>query len=453
MEDEENMLYGEDEGGGEPEDSQDVDTNAPQEEAIQEEEQSQEPPSQQAEDEEGSDDDSDDDNVQIVIDQGKIDEAKTSIGQGFGIKPTSRAPPSERKGRFNVEDFDQVGTIDGAAAHEVDLENIEDKPWRKPGADITDYFNYGFTEETWAAYCARQKRMRVGESGVGMPGNPNQNPVSNSHQNFNSKSHNGGTIPILGNQLKRPPPIQSSSSDSHSANSNAPTSSGISVLTADKRGYSRKIFDNVDFSVPPPGMNVPPPSLPSHNFSAPPPTSDEFNAFEDENIYEGGYEPTQESQWVAPPSAYLGDRPANADAPPGDAAFDDKRDPWQRSNNGRRVSREADFRDDRKRRRSRSRSRERYDRYRDRDRERDRDRDRDRERDRDRDRDRGERSSRRRSRSRDRSNRRSRSRSPRDSRSPSHKHKKSKREKRDRSEKPDREIKKEIKEEPQEYAE
>ncbi len=76
---------------------------------------------------------------------------------------------SEKKGRFNPEDFDKVGTIDGAPAHEVDLEAIEDKPWRKPGADITDYFNYGFTEDTWAAYCSRQKRLRMAESGAGMP--------------------------------------------------------------------------------------------------------------------------------------------------------------------------------------------------------------------------------------------------------------------------------------------
>ena len=83
------------------------------------------------EEEEDDDEDSDDDNVQIVIDQGKIEEAKTTAT--FGIKPSSRQIPSERRGRFNVEDFDQVGTIDGTAAHEVDLENIEDKPWRKPG--------------------------------------------------------------------------------------------------------------------------------------------------------------------------------------------------------------------------------------------------------------------------------------------------------------------------------
>ena len=40
------------------------------------------------------------------------------------------------------------------------LKDENDKPWRKPGADITDYFNYGFNEETWIAYCLKQKRLR-----------------------------------------------------------------------------------------------------------------------------------------------------------------------------------------------------------------------------------------------------------------------------------------------------
>ena len=53
------------------------------------------------------------------------------------------------------KDFDNIGTVNGQTAVEVDLENLEEKPWRKPGADITDYFNYGFTEDTWAAYCNR----------------------------------------------------------------------------------------------------------------------------------------------------------------------------------------------------------------------------------------------------------------------------------------------------------
>lgn len=37
-----------------------------------------------------------------------------------------------------------------------------DKPWRRPGADQTDFFNYGFDEFTWATYCLKQKMTRDG---------------------------------------------------------------------------------------------------------------------------------------------------------------------------------------------------------------------------------------------------------------------------------------------------
>ncbi|KAI1383713.1 Fip1 motif-domain-containing protein [Hypoxylon trugodes] len=35
-----------------------------------------------------------------------------------------------------------------------------DKPWRKPGTDLSDYFNYGFDEFTWALYAAKQDNVR-----------------------------------------------------------------------------------------------------------------------------------------------------------------------------------------------------------------------------------------------------------------------------------------------------
>jgi len=35
-----------------------------------------------------------------------------------------------------------------------------DKPWRKPGTDISDYFNYGFDEFTWTMYAAKQDSVR-----------------------------------------------------------------------------------------------------------------------------------------------------------------------------------------------------------------------------------------------------------------------------------------------------
>lgn len=38
----------------------------------------------------------------------------------------------------------------------------DDKPWRKPGTDLSDYFNYGFDEFTWANYCLKQRDMQKG---------------------------------------------------------------------------------------------------------------------------------------------------------------------------------------------------------------------------------------------------------------------------------------------------
>lgn len=35
-----------------------------------------------------------------------------------------------------------------------------DKPWRRPGADVSDYFNYGFDEFTWALYATKQENLR-----------------------------------------------------------------------------------------------------------------------------------------------------------------------------------------------------------------------------------------------------------------------------------------------------
>ena len=34
------------------------------------------------------------------------------------------------------------------------------------GADITDYFNYGFTEETWQQYCEKQRRLIAMNDGI-----------------------------------------------------------------------------------------------------------------------------------------------------------------------------------------------------------------------------------------------------------------------------------------------
>ena len=34
-------------------------------------------------------------------------------------------------------------------AFDVDIENLESHPWRNKNVDLSDYFNYGFSEVTW----------------------------------------------------------------------------------------------------------------------------------------------------------------------------------------------------------------------------------------------------------------------------------------------------------------
>uniref|UniRef100_K7FUC8 Pre-mRNA polyadenylation factor Fip1 domain-containing protein n=1 Tax=Pelodiscus sinensis TaxID=13735 RepID=K7FUC8_PELSI len=126
---------------------------------------SQVPPSGE-DDEDDSDSDSDDDDVKVTI--GNIKTGAPSYmssgtpmnlnlktGRGYGTSSSAKLQP---KGI----DLDATGNINGLPVIEVDLDSFEDKPWRKPGADLSDYFNYGFNEETWKAYCEKQRRLQLG---------------------------------------------------------------------------------------------------------------------------------------------------------------------------------------------------------------------------------------------------------------------------------------------------
>lgn len=38
--------------------------------------------------------------------------------------------------------------------------SAKEKPWRKPGTDLSDYFNYGFDEFSWSLYADKQNKLR-----------------------------------------------------------------------------------------------------------------------------------------------------------------------------------------------------------------------------------------------------------------------------------------------------
>lgn len=36
---------------------------------------------------------------------------------------------------------------------DVDIDGFEEKPWKYPGADTSDYFNFGLNDDSWRDYC------------------------------------------------------------------------------------------------------------------------------------------------------------------------------------------------------------------------------------------------------------------------------------------------------------
>ncbi|XVE82268.1 hypothetical protein DITRI_Ditri15bG0134700 [Diplodiscus trichospermus] len=43
---------------------------------------------------------------------------------------------------------------------DVNIDAFEEKPWRHPGVDITDFFNFGFNEDSWKQYCNSLDKLR-----------------------------------------------------------------------------------------------------------------------------------------------------------------------------------------------------------------------------------------------------------------------------------------------------
>lgn len=149
-------------------------------------------------DDEDEDEDSDDENINVLIDlksnpQATLNRQKsvTSTKPANGAAPGTASLPTIQPAANNLTgatvpnainslkvpqqqaaqpvkgvDVEAPGTINGVPTYEYDLADVndEDKPWRKPGADITDYFNYGFSEESWILYCMKQKRLRAENS-------------------------------------------------------------------------------------------------------------------------------------------------------------------------------------------------------------------------------------------------------------------------------------------------
>lgn len=105
----------------------------------------------------GSDSDASSDDFELIV---------TGDGQTALIQMTDEGKKEIKDAPVSVSaegglDINKVATFQGKPLTQLDLESLKDKPWRLPGADITDYFNYGFNEVTWIAYCSKQDDLRA----------------------------------------------------------------------------------------------------------------------------------------------------------------------------------------------------------------------------------------------------------------------------------------------------
>jgi len=82
------------------------------------------------------------------------EQSKLNEGLDPSTLPPATAPPSHPSINPDI-----TGFLDGQSIFDVDISTMAEKPWRLPGSDISDWFNYGFDEISWEAYCYRRRDL------------------------------------------------------------------------------------------------------------------------------------------------------------------------------------------------------------------------------------------------------------------------------------------------------
>lgn len=101
------------------------------------------------------------------------EQTQTAATQPAGQTPTTEGVTQGQPAQGTL-DIDAEGTYNDQPISQVPITSYQDKPWRRPGIDLSDYFNYGFDEMSWIAYCNRQDKLRAQASMPGMMGDMGQ---------------------------------------------------------------------------------------------------------------------------------------------------------------------------------------------------------------------------------------------------------------------------------------
>ncbi|XP_073790188.1 pre-mRNA 3'-end-processing factor FIP1 isoform X2 [Danio rerio] len=203
-----------------------------------------------------SDSDSDDD-VCVTIGDIKTGASQgSSFGSGsINLNLKSSASGSKSRG------LDAEGAV-----LQVDVESFEEKPWRKPGADLSDYFNYGFNEDSWKVYCDKQRRLRMSLEILSL-GSSNKITVHQSSHDLSeySSRKSSGLINVIGGHSGTISRVEGRRR--HGADEN--NIQVVSEKSADTELSSPKLLPFFPPNIPPPPF--PPPSISTTPPLIPPP--------------------------------------------------------------------------------------------------------------------------------------------------------------------------------------
>ncbi|KAI9163783.1 Pre-mRNA polyadenylation factor FIP1 [Paramyrothecium foliicola] len=89
----------------------------------------------------------------------KEDEPRTSSVANIAAPSADQTSAAASHSTIDIK-ADPIYPGTGKTITQLNFDEESDKPWRNPGTDISDYFNYGFDEFTWALYANKQQAMR-----------------------------------------------------------------------------------------------------------------------------------------------------------------------------------------------------------------------------------------------------------------------------------------------------
>ncbi|KAK6887468.1 Pre-mRNA polyadenylation factor FIP1 [Candida tropicalis] len=114
---------------------------------------------------------------------------KPSQQQGTNDKKPSQQRTTVTSSNIDV---DKIPEYQDKPLTQLDIELLKLKPWRAPGVDVSDYFNFGFDEFTWIYYCHKQDKLR----GEFNPSKVMENIMKGTGENNDGKqSSNNNTMP------------------------------------------------------------------------------------------------------------------------------------------------------------------------------------------------------------------------------------------------------------------